>query len=139
MRRTGARLTKYEYARLIGTRADQISRGAPVLVSVPWEVTNPLDIAKLELEQKKIPLIVRRYLPGGEFEDCDANALLLPWPDMWSPNTRVSAARAATATALRQQSVSGTHGRGRAGDSGRSVSLRRRHSRGVKRLRSGTG
>ncbi|KAK4941875.1 subunit common to RNA polymerases I, II, and III, partial [Elasticomyces elasticus] len=61
-------MTKYERARVLGTRALQISMNAPVLVDLEGE-TDPLSIAMKELSQKKIPLIVRRYLPDGSFED----------------------------------------------------------------------
>ncbi len=57
-------MTKYERARVLGTRALQISMNAPVLVDLEGE-TDPLQIAIMELNQKKIPLIVRRYLPDG--------------------------------------------------------------------------
>jgi hypothetical protein len=40
---------------------------APVLVPVEGE-TDPLEIALKELAAKKIPLVIRRYLPG-ECED----------------------------------------------------------------------
>lgn len=36
---------------------------APVLVPVEGE-TDPLEIALKELAAKKIPLVIRRYLPG---------------------------------------------------------------------------
>lgn len=39
---------------------------APVLVDVEGE-TDPLQIAIKELREKKIPLVVRRYLPDGWF------------------------------------------------------------------------
>lgn len=42
---------------------------APVLVALTDEDTDPLEIAKKELAQKKIPLIVRRFLPDGSYED----------------------------------------------------------------------
>lgn len=57
-------MTKYERARILGTRALQISMNAPVLVDLEGE-TDPLQIAIKELREKKIPLIVRRYLPDG--------------------------------------------------------------------------
>jgi DNA-directed RNA polymerase I, II, and III subunit RPABC2 len=41
-----------------------ISMNAPVLVDVEGE-TDPLQIAIKELREKKIPLVVRRYLPDG--------------------------------------------------------------------------
>jgi DNA-directed RNA polymerases I, II, and III subunit RPABC2 len=57
-------MTKYEKARILGTRALQISMNAPVLVDLEGE-TDPLQIAIKELREKKIPLIVRRYMPDG--------------------------------------------------------------------------
>ena len=61
-------MTKYEKARVLGTRALQISMNAPVLVDVAGE-TDPLKIANKELRDRKIPLVVRRYLPDGSYED----------------------------------------------------------------------
>lgn len=63
-RTTTPYMTKYERARVLGTRALQISNNAPVLVDVEGE-TDPLQIAIKELREKKIPLVVRRYLPDG--------------------------------------------------------------------------
>lgn len=40
---------------------------APVLVDLEGE-TDPLQIAIKELREKKIPLVVRRYLPDGKYE-----------------------------------------------------------------------
>lgn len=57
--------TVYERARLIGARALQISQGAPIKVELSEEELekigyNPVEIAKIELEEGKIPLEVRR-------------------------------------------------------------------------------
>jgi len=68
-------LTKYERARILGTRALQISMNAPVLVPLDGE-SDPLQIAIKELAQRKIPLIVRRYLPDGSFEDWSVSELI---------------------------------------------------------------
>ena len=67
-------LTKYERARLLGTRAQQISMGAPILVDPEGEM-DPLMIAKRELIEKKIPFIIRRYFPDGSFVDLNAGDL----------------------------------------------------------------
>jgi len=67
-RTTTRYLTKYERARVLGTRALQISLGAPVLVELGGE-TDPLQIAMKELKEKKIPIIIRRFLPSGKYED----------------------------------------------------------------------
>ncbi|KZV81958.1 subunit common to RNA polymerase I [Exidia glandulosa HHB12029] len=68
-------LTKYERARVLGTRALQISMNAPILVPLEGE-TDALQIAIKELSQKKIPLIIRRYLPDGSFEDWSIKDLI---------------------------------------------------------------
>ncbi|KAL2127673.1 hypothetical protein VTI74DRAFT_10321 [Chaetomium olivicolor] len=68
-------MTKYEKARILGTRALQISMNAPVLVDLEGE-TDPLQIAIKELREKKIPLIVRRYMPDGYYEDWTCEELL---------------------------------------------------------------
>lgn len=75
-RTTTPYLTKYERARVLGTRALQISLNAPVLVDIEGE-TDPLQIAMKELAQRKIPLVVRRYLPDGSFEDWGCDELIV--------------------------------------------------------------
>ncbi|CAJ0645569.1 4605_t:CDS:2, partial [Entrophospora sp. SA101] len=52
-------MIKYEKARILGTRALQISINAPILVDRGDE-TDPLEIFRKELDQKKIPLMIRR-------------------------------------------------------------------------------
>lgn len=69
-------MTKYEKTRLMCIRAQQIINGANILVDIPVDKQNDIYyIVGKELEQKKLPLIVRRYLPNGEFEDWKANEL----------------------------------------------------------------
>ncbi|KAI9010647.1 RNA polymerase, subunit omega/K/RPB6 [Hyaloraphidium curvatum] len=75
-RTTTPYLTKYERARLLGTRALQISMNAPVTVNLEGE-TDPLEIAMKELREGTLPLMVRRYLPDGSYEDWDISELLL--------------------------------------------------------------
>ncbi|KAL4425433.1 hypothetical protein ABPG75_009449 [Micractinium tetrahymenae] len=70
-------LTKYEKARVLGTRALQISMNAPVMVEVGTE-TDPLEIAYKELREKKIPFIIRRYLPDNSYEDWSLSELIIP-------------------------------------------------------------
>mmetsp|Transcript_2879 Transcript_2879/g.5382 ORF Transcript_2879/g.5382 Transcript_2879/m.5382 type:complete len:129 (-) Transcript_2879:1158-1544(-) len=68
-------LTKYERARILGSRALQISMGAPVMVDPEGE-TDPLFIAQKELMVKKIPIVIRRYLPDGSYEDWKLEELI---------------------------------------------------------------
>ncbi|KAI1331121.1 RNA polymerase Rpb6 [Xylariaceae sp. FL0255] len=74
-RSTTPYMTKYEKARILGTRALQISMNAPVLVDLEGE-SDPLQIAIKEMNEKKIPLIVRRYMPDGYYEDWTCEELL---------------------------------------------------------------
>lgn len=75
-RATTPYMTKYEKARILGTRALQISMNAPVLVELEGE-SDPLAIAMKELSQKKIPLMIRRYLPDGSYEDWSVQELIV--------------------------------------------------------------
>ncbi len=57
--------TKYEKARLIGSRALQISMGAPFMLKLNDEELrkvkfNPIDIARLEYEKGALPITVKR-------------------------------------------------------------------------------
>lgn len=75
-RTTTQYLTKYERARVLGTRALQISMNAPVMVDLEGE-TDPLKIAQKELRERKIPIVIRRYLPDGSFEDWGIDELIV--------------------------------------------------------------
>lgn len=66
--RTLPYLTKYEKTRILGQRAKQIEYGSIPFVKVPENIIEPHIIAELELQQKKIPFIIRRPLPNGSFE-----------------------------------------------------------------------
>lgn len=61
-------LTKYEKARILGERAKQINSGAKPFVAVDETVIDGYLIALKELEEKKIPFIIRRPLPNGGCE-----------------------------------------------------------------------
>ena len=74
---TSPHMTKFEKARVLGTRALQISMNAPPMVDIHGEI-DPLKIAEKELYAKKLPLIVRRYLPSGQYDDWPVKDLVLP-------------------------------------------------------------
>ena len=62
-------MNKYERTRLVGMRATQIADGAQPVVDYS-SLTNvtPVNIAQLELEQKKIPFLIERTYPDGYVE-----------------------------------------------------------------------
>jgi DNA-directed RNA polymerase I, II, and III subunit RPABC2 len=61
-------LTKYEKSRILGERAKQLNAGAKAMIPVEPTVIDGYLIALAELEQKKIPFIIKRPLPNGGCE-----------------------------------------------------------------------
>jgi DNA-directed RNA polymerase subunit K/omega len=68
MHKTMPFLTKYEKTRVLGQRAKQLNQGAQPLVPVDKKIIDGYLIAQLELQQKALPFIIRRPLPGGKSE-----------------------------------------------------------------------
>lgn len=68
LHRTIPVLTKYEKTKVLGIRAKQIEDGSLPLVEVKNSIIDPYLIAIKELEEKKIPFIIRRPLPNGASE-----------------------------------------------------------------------
>ena len=66
---TATFLTKYERARILGSRALQLSKNAPPMVVPQPGETDPYQLAERELAERKIPYIIRRYLPDHTYED----------------------------------------------------------------------
>jgi DNA-directed RNA polymerase I, II, and III subunit RPABC2 len=69
-------LTKYEKTRIIGLRAQQIARGAPLYIERGLE-SNPTRLAERELREGKLPYIIRRRLPDDTFEDWKVSELMI--------------------------------------------------------------
>ena len=68
-------MTRYEKAKILGYRASQINAGADILIDIPDSIIDGITIANMELEQRKIPFIVKRPLPNGKNEYWDINDL----------------------------------------------------------------
>ena len=65
--------TKYEKARMIGSRALQLSQGAPFLVKLKKQELeeikyNPIEIATIEFDKGLLPITVKRPLPEKKEE-----------------------------------------------------------------------
>jgi DNA-directed RNA polymerase I, II, and III subunit RPABC2 len=58
-------LTKFERIRVLGARATQISQGAPSTVDITG-LTEAIEIAKKELSENKLPIIIQRIYPCGK-------------------------------------------------------------------------
>ena len=61
-------LSVFERTKILGMRTNQLAQGARPYIVVPEHITNVLDIAKLELEQRRLPLIIKRHMPDGTYE-----------------------------------------------------------------------
>ena len=75
-RQTLPYLTKFEKTTVLGIRAQQISSGAPLMIQV-GKLREPIEMAKKELLEGKCPLIIRRHLPNGTYEDWRLDELLI--------------------------------------------------------------
>lgn len=70
-------LSKYERAKIIGVRAEQISRGMPVMFDYHGEnLIDAIDIAKRELELKLTPFKIKRNYIDGRYEIIDIADLI---------------------------------------------------------------
>ena len=66
-------LTRFEKARIMGARALQLSLGAPPFIEIPETARTSLDIAMEELDKRVIPIIIRRSLPNGDYQNIPIN------------------------------------------------------------------
>lgn len=68
LHRTIPILTRYEKARVLGERAKQLNSGAKPFVTIDDAVIDGYLIALKELEEKKMPFIIKRPMPNGGCE-----------------------------------------------------------------------
>ena len=61
-------LTNYERTKCISFRASQVANGAKPYIVIPPGVTDSYEIAKMELEAKRLPFIIKRPIADGSFE-----------------------------------------------------------------------
>lgn len=66
-------LTRFEKARIMGARALQLSQGAPPFIPIPESARTSLDISMEELDQRVIPITIRRVLPNGDHQNIPIN------------------------------------------------------------------
>lgn len=75
--------TKYEFTTLLATRAQQLAEGSKPLVGTEGlKTSDPLfvwNLARREIEQRKLPFIIRRQLPNGTSEFWSTQELEVMW------------------------------------------------------------
>jgi DNA-directed RNA polymerase I, II, and III subunit RPABC2 len=71
-------LTIFEKTKILGFRANQLAQGSKTfLTQIPPHVTDVLEIAAIELEQKRLPYILKRPMPDGSFEYVKLSDLMI--------------------------------------------------------------
>ena len=76
---TSRTMSQYEAAALLALRTQQLATGcASTLLEAATEGKTPEDIAQMELDANKIPIVVSRVLPDGRHEDIPAKFLRVP-------------------------------------------------------------
>ena len=61
-------LSKFEYTKILGMRAQQIAMGAEPLIKVTKDLNSVVLIAEEELRQRKTPMILQREIGKNKFE-----------------------------------------------------------------------
>lgn len=74
------RLSPYDKTSIIGNRLSQIANGAKSVLSVEElkKCKNVKDVVYMELNTRKIPLMIKRILPNGEIVELkiDENTII---------------------------------------------------------------
>ena len=61
-------LSKFEYTKILGMRAQQIAMGAEPLIKVTKDLDSVVLIAEEELRQRKTPMIIQREIGKDKYE-----------------------------------------------------------------------
>ena len=69
-------LTRFERAKIIGSRALQLSLGAPTFVKVSKGIHDPIVLATYELDKTVMPLTIRRAYPDGTSQNIPLSSLV---------------------------------------------------------------
>jgi DNA-directed RNA polymerase subunit K/omega len=59
---TSNKLSKYEKTLILGLRAQQLTLMAQPLIDIPKNIDSVIEIAEMELNQRKLPFIIKRTL-----------------------------------------------------------------------------
>lgn len=76
-RETDSKMTSFEYARVLSERSKQIENGSPIFVDIGNE-TDILKIAKMEIDQKRCPMVITRMITPNIVEKWEVNEMTLP-------------------------------------------------------------
>ena len=74
-------LTKHEFTNLVGTRAAEIDKTGIYYADLSKENMghlNALEVAILEIQQKRCPLLIKRHIDSRHVEIFNPNEMILP-------------------------------------------------------------
>lgn len=75
-------MTHYEYARVLGVRALQLTTTHSPQVPLDG-CYEPIKIAMKELQAGKVKLVIRRTLPDQSKDDWNVKDMIIPWFDTY--------------------------------------------------------
>lgn len=70
-------LSIFEKTRILGMRTNQLAQGARPFIEVPDYISDVQEIAQLELDQRRLPIIIKRYMPDGTYEKFRLSDLMM--------------------------------------------------------------
>jgi DNA-directed RNA polymerase I, II, and III subunit RPABC2 len=70
-------LSIFEKTKILGMRTNQLAQGARPFITVPEYITDVNEIARLELEQRRLPIIIKRHMPDGSYEKFRLSDMML--------------------------------------------------------------
>ena len=70
-------LNQFEKTKVLSFRASQLAQGNKPYIAVPDIVSDVYTIAKMELKERKLPYLIKRPLPDGDYEYWRINDLII--------------------------------------------------------------
>ena len=70
-------LNQFEKTKVLSFRASQLAQGNKPYIAVPDIVSDVYTIAKMELKERKLPYLIKRPLPDGDYECWKLNDLII--------------------------------------------------------------
>ena len=77
-RKTSEIITKFEFTEVVSNRAKQIENGGKIFTDI-GSLSNPIEMAELEIKMKKCPLSIRRMISSNLAEIWDVNEMIIPY------------------------------------------------------------
>jgi DNA-directed RNA polymerase subunit K/omega len=70
-------LSIFEKTKILGMRTNQLAQGARPYIQVPEHISDIQEIARMEIEQRRLPIIIKRFMPDGTSEKFRLSDMLI--------------------------------------------------------------